>query len=154
MTISLELLESLRDRAHVSYEEAKEALDKCNCDLVEALIYLEKQNKIKEPQKETKAASGFFATVKKLIKSCNETKLIVSKNGNTIIDLALTIVILITVFAAPITLFGLIAALFTSHKIRLEKPGCEDMKINKTLDDIATAASKVSDQVVEAVNKK
>ncbi len=156
MTISLELIEKLRERAHVSYEEAKEALENCNCDIVDALIYLEKQHKIKEPQKETtaSASSSFLATAKKLLKACNETKFIVSKNGDTIIDLPLTIVVIVTIFLPPLTVIGLIAALFTNHKIRLEKPGCEDMKINKTLDDISNAASKVSEQMSEAINKK
>jgi NACalpha-BTF3-like transcription factor len=46
MAVSLELIEILRERANISYEEAKEALEKCNNDVVEALIYLEKQDKI------------------------------------------------------------------------------------------------------------
>jgi len=155
MTVTLELIEMLRERAHVSYEEAREALEKCNCDVVEALIYLEKQDKIKTPQNESCCkSSGFWATVKKLVKTCNVTKFIISKNGSAIIDLPLTIVILITIIVPPLTLLGLLAALFTGHKIRLEKPGCEDLKINKTLEDISAAASKVSEQVSEAINKK
>ncbi len=154
MAVSLELIEMLRERANVSYEEAKEALEKCNNDVVEALIYLEKMDKIKAPQNETCCKSGFWTTVKKLVKTCNITKLIISKNGNTIIDLPLTIIILATIIMPPLTVIGLIAALFTNHKIRLEKPGCEDMKINQTLDNISSAASKVSEQVAEAINKK
>lgn len=154
MAVSLELIEMLRERANISYEEAKEALEKCNNDVVEALIYLEKQDKIKTPPKEAPDQSGFFATMKKLVKTCNITKLIISKNGNIIIDLPLTIVILVTIIMAPLTVIGLLAALFTKHKIRLEKPGCEDMKINKTLDNMSSAASKISEQVVDAINKK
>lgn len=115
MTVSLELIEMLRERANVSYEEAKEALEKCNDDVVEALIYLEKQDKIKTPPKDAPAKSGFWATVKKLIKTCNETKMIISKDGLTIVDLPLTVIILITIIAAPITIIGLAAALFTNH---------------------------------------
>jgi hypothetical protein len=154
MAVSLELIEILRERANVSYEEAKEALEKCNNDVVEALIYLEKQDRIKKPSAETCSQSGCFTTIKKLIKTCNITKLIISKDGNTIIDLPLTIVILATIIMPPLTVIGLLAALFTNHKIRLEKPGCSDMKINQTLDNISSAASKVSEQVVDVINKK
>ncbi|HWP98681.1 MAG TPA: DUF4342 domain-containing protein [Syntrophomonadaceae bacterium] len=153
MTATLELIEMLRERAHISYEEAREALDKCNGDIVEALIYLEKQDKIKAPQKETCSQSGFWATVKRLVKKCHETRLVISKADDIIIDLPLTVVIIITVFAAPITIIGLLAALFTKHKIRIKRPSGGDLKINKTLDDISSAASKVSDQVVDAINK-
>lgn len=154
MTVSLEMIEMLRERARVSYEEAREALEKCNCDVVEALIYLEKENKIKTPPGDTCCNSGFWATVKKLIKTCNETKFIINKDGSTIIDVPLTIVILVTIVFPPLTILGLLLALFTGHKIRFNKPGCEDMKINKTLDDISAAATKVSEQVTEAINKK
>ncbi|WP_369702635.1 UBA domain-containing protein [Clostridium moutaii] len=47
MTISIEQIDSLRKRANVNYKKAKEELEKCNGDLVEALLYLEEQNKIK-----------------------------------------------------------------------------------------------------------
>ena len=154
MTVTLELIEMLRERANVTYEEAREALEKCNSDIVEALIYLEKQNKIKTPPSDNCCTSGFWATIKKLVRSCNETRFLISKNAQNIIDLPLTIVIIITVILPPLTVIGLLAALFTGHKIRLEKPGSEELKINKTLDDISNAATKVGEQVADAINKK
>lgn len=45
MSISIEQIDLLRKRANVGYKEAKEALEKCNGDIVEALSYLEEQNK-------------------------------------------------------------------------------------------------------------
>jgi hypothetical protein len=153
MTVGLELIEMLRERAHVSYEEAKDALEKCNNDIVEALIYLEKQDKIKAPPKGS-CASGFGTTVKKAFKTCNETRFKISKQEQNIVDLPLTIGIITTAIVPPLTVVGLLAALFTGHKIRLEKPGGEDLKINKTLDDISNAAAKVSEQVADAINKK
>lgn len=152
MSINLELIENLRQRANVSYAEAKEALEKCNGDLLEALINLEKENKIKAAPKES-STTGFWATIKKWVKTCNETHLLISKNNETIVNLSLTIVIILTILAAPIVLFALLAALFTKHKFRLHKTGCEDMKINKTFDDISAAATKVTDQVAELINK-
>lgn len=153
MTADLELIEKIRERAHVSYEEGREALEKCNNDIVEALIYLEKQDKIKAPQKEDGCQDSFWKKVKRLLKKCHEMKLVISKEEDKIIDLPLTVVIIITILAAPIILVGLIVALFTGHKIRIKKPGTQDLKINKTLDDISAAASKISDQVVDALNK-
>jgi len=152
MSISLELIEKLKERANVSYAEAKEALEKCNGDLLDALINLEKEDKIKPDPKERKAA-GFWATVKRWVKNCNETRLVISKNTETVINLSLSIIILLTIFAAPIVFIALLAALFTRHKFRLEKTGCDEIKINKTFDDISTAASKITDQVTDLINK-
>lgn len=152
MSISLELIEKLKEKANISYAEAKEALEKCNGDLLEALINLEKENKIKADPKNSKA-SGFWATVKKWVKRCNETRLVISKNNETIVNLSLSIVILLTIFAAPIVFIALLAALFTGHRFRLEKTGCDEMKINQTFDNISTAASKITDQVTGLINK-
>ncbi len=45
----LEKVEKLRQRADVSYEEAKEALESCGWDILDALILLESQGKVKAP---------------------------------------------------------------------------------------------------------
>ncbi|MGE5391398.1 MAG: DUF4342 domain-containing protein [Deltaproteobacteria bacterium] len=152
MTASLELIEMLRERAHVSYEEAREALENCNDDIVEALIYLEKQGKIRASDRETKK-SGFIATVKKLVKASFVTKFIISKDGDTIMNVPLAIVIIVTLIVPPLVIVGLLAALFTGCRIRLEKPGCSDMKINKTFDDMSSFSIKVSEQVKEVINQ-
>lgn len=152
MSANLELIEMLRERAHVSYEEAKEALEKCNGDIVDALIYLEKQDKIKPPPKDSGAA-GFWAGLKRLIKKCHATRLVISKNDENVVALPLTVVIIITVIAPPITVVGLLVALFAGYKIRIKGPEGEDLKINTTLDNMSSAATKVSEQVTDAMAK-
>ncbi len=154
MAVSLELIEKLKERADVSYEEAKAALEKFDGDIVEALIYLEQQNKMKKPPKESTAFSSFLTKAKKILKTCNETHMIISKNQEQIINLSLTIVILVTIVVPPLTIIALLAALLTGHKIKLEKPGCEEMKINKTLDDISSAVSNMGSQMAEAIKKE
>lgn len=157
MSVNLEQIEILKERAHVSYAEAKEILEKCNYDVVEALIYLEGQSKVKPPKTEHNCCSHskkFFKTTGGLIKKGNEIKFVIKKDGNSVIDLPLNIVIVATVVATPVVVVGVLIALFTHHKIGFIKPTGEDMEINKTLDKISTAVSSVSDQVVEAVNKK
>ena len=49
----LEKVEKLRERADVTYEEAKEALDASNGDLLDAMVYLEKHGKVKPPASST-----------------------------------------------------------------------------------------------------
>src|SRR5699024_11972032 len=49
----LEKVEKLRERADVSYEEAKEALEACDWDLLDAMVWLEKRGKVKGPSKES-----------------------------------------------------------------------------------------------------
>ncbi len=58
---TLEQVEKLREKANVSYDEARAALDAANGDLLEALILLEKQGKVTAP-----AANGFYSSEKQL----------------------------------------------------------------------------------------
>ncbi len=53
----LEKVEKLRQRANVTYEEAKQALEACGWDLLDAMVYLEKQGKVKEPSQSTYSTS-------------------------------------------------------------------------------------------------
>jgi len=52
----LEKVEKLREKANVSFAEAKEALDIAGGDILDALIYLEKQGKTTSP-----AGGGFYS---------------------------------------------------------------------------------------------
>lgn len=58
----LEKVEKLRQRADVSYEEAKKALEECGWDMLDALVMLEAQGKVKETSagaQETNASSVY-----------------------------------------------------------------------------------------------
>lgn len=52
-----EKVEKLRQRANVSYEEAKEALDKSQGDLLDAMIYLEGQGKISADEQTSRSTT-------------------------------------------------------------------------------------------------
>jgi len=52
----LEKVEKLREKANVTFAEAKEALDNTGGDILDALIYLENQGKVTVP-----AGGGFFS---------------------------------------------------------------------------------------------
>jgi len=56
---TLEQVEKLRAMANVTYDEAKAALDASNGDLLEAIIDLEKQGKIKAP-----TGGGYYSSQK------------------------------------------------------------------------------------------
>lgn len=48
--VTLEQVEKLREKANISYDEAKAALEKTNGDILEAIINLEKENRIPPPE--------------------------------------------------------------------------------------------------------
>ena len=57
----MEKVDKLRERANVSYEEAKEALEKSNGDILDAMILLEREGKTKKEGSET-YSTGFDST--------------------------------------------------------------------------------------------
>lgn len=128
MTIELEQLEMIRERANVSYAEAKEALEKNNYNTIEALIYLEQQNK-EIKQKDNMTKSSFLNTVERIIAAAekairkgNEIKFVMTKAGRTVMDLPLNVVLVATIIFPPLTIIGILASLFANHKIRFVKP--------------------------------
>ncbi len=53
--VTLEQVEKLRERANISYDEAKKALEETDGDILEAVINLEKQQRIQAP-----ASGGYY----------------------------------------------------------------------------------------------
>ena len=49
----MEKVERLREKANVTYEEAKAALEETGGDLLDAIVMLERQGKVKEPAQST-----------------------------------------------------------------------------------------------------
>lgn len=139
MKITIEMIDELRKRANVSFEDAKMALEKYEGDLVEALVYLEKQNMFKaESAKSAESAekTSFSDNIKKLIEKGNNTRFIISKKGRTVLNLSLTISIIVFILAFHITAIALVIALFAGYKFRFEKNNGEDMKVNAVLNKV------------------
>jgi len=148
MSINLEQIDELRKRANVSYEDSKNALETSNGNLIEALVFLEKQGKIKEPET-TRCEGQFFKKVKRLIKKGNETKLIVEKDDTVVLNVCITIVIIVTIAAAPLTIIALLVALATNHKIRIKKKDHECSEVNNVFDKMSVAVNKVTTKITE-----
>lgn len=150
MTISIEQIDLLRKRANVGYKEAKEALEKCNGNIVEALAYLEDQNKIK-PDEETVEKSTFVRKVKKLVSKANKVKLVISKENKTVLNVPSTVAVLLTAVAPPVSIAGLIVAVFTDCKIRFKKDSGEDCSINSKIEKVTNVVSNAANKITEEI---
>ena len=49
----VQMVEKLRSKTNISYEEAKDALENTNWDILDAVVYLERIGKIKKPSVST-----------------------------------------------------------------------------------------------------
>lgn len=174
---SFDSVEKLRERANVSYEDAKTALDACGGDLLDALIYLEKQGKVASPgggsyssktnvtsnaivkSVEHKSGDGegfkemmskFWAWCCKVFHHGNTNYFEVKRESNTILTLPLTILILLLIFAFWITIPLLVVGLFFSCRYSFHGSQIEKIDMNSVMNSAADAADKVKNEVKTA----
>lgn len=146
MGITLEQIDILRKRANVNYKEAKEALEKFDGDMVEALAYLEEEEKIR-PEKSI-SNSSFYKDTKSFFSKLNNINFVVSKDGKTVLNISSLFALIIGVFTFPISLAIIVLLVITHHKIRLEKNNGEECAINNKIDKISKDFTSATDKIV------
>ncbi|QGU96198.1 DUF4342 domain-containing protein [Clostridium bovifaecis] len=145
MSTKLEQVDLLRERTGVSYNEAKEALEKCDYDLVEAIVYLEKAHNLKTTKKIS--CNNFTEKCKDIIDKGNKTRFIVKKKDNVVVNIPVTIAGITTIVAFPLAITGMLLALVTNHRIKLEKSSGEDLEVNTVFDKMSTAVNNVTNNL-------
>lgn len=155
-----EMVEKLRQKANVSYEEAKTALEASDWDLLDALVYLESQGKVnaekgdsfttkKEPQPKKPqeqdlrgAFSRFFSYVGELINKANSIILDVRRGGKIILSIPLSVLILLLIFmfwwVVPLMVIGLFLGARYSFRGSKAADG-----VNRAMDKAAETAESI-----------
>lgn len=77
MDITLEMIDQIRERTGVSYEQAKQALEDANGNVVDALVALEKDDK--------ECSHEVVDKIKAMIKKGNVTKISMKKGEKTVL---------------------------------------------------------------------
>ena len=127
-TITLEQIDLIMQRANVSYAEAKEALEQCGGDTVEALLLLEKSQKLKaEPTSSHNKVKGFLAKL-------HSTSFILRKDDQVFIDVPLTIAILALIFCCYLSIAALVVAIALGIKVEIKGQNTVADKLNSTID--------------------
>lgn len=170
----LEMVEKLKEKTGVSYEDAKAALTACNWDMLDALVYLEKLGKVKEPaatystkyektehfEKATAAHSQkstfsdvlnrFFGWCGAMIKKGNENFFNIEKEGNQIVTMPVTILVIIMIFAFWVVVPLLVVGLFLGFKYSFSGPVANGIDLNNVMDK----ASEVAENIKKDFEKK
>ena len=169
---NFEKVEKLVEKAHVSYEDAKKALDEANGDLLDAMIILEKQGKVEKPDQtvyttspeantgykdvpavveKTKKDQGksFFKTIgdgiKRGFQYTIDNSLKVTRKGETVLNIPLWISIIIILCAWHLLLIVFIISLFLECRYSIE--GKDN---TKEVNDILSQASDIAENVKES----
>lgn len=134
MKVTLEQIDELRNRVNVSYEEAKSTLEKNDGDLIKSIIELEK----KKGRKNEKHQGGFTALANKLLALKLSVK---SKNGDTIVNIPLIIVLAVFSMAFWAVAFVFALAILTSCKFKVYKD--KSMTVNDIKKNVQETVDKI-----------
>jgi hypothetical protein len=169
---NIEKVEKLREKANVNYADAKDALERSDWDVLDAMILLEKDGKIPteqnivevayttkddEPNAEQSTASAgstpglgdllrqFVRFAGRLIKKGNANTLIVERGSETIVGVPVTIFVLLAALAFWAIIPLLIIGLFFGFKYSFSGPDLGKDHINSAIhkaNDVADGIKK------------
>lgn len=148
MKVTLEQIDLLRKRANVGYKEAKDALEKFDGDIVEALAYLDGEKKIKSGCANHREV---FEKGRNIVSKGNKIKLKISKNETTIINIPITLVIIFAVITMPLFIGAMVLAVITGCRIRFEKDSGEALNINKHIEKVTEVVNNAAQKVTEDI---
>ncbi len=178
---SFDSVEKLRERSNVSYEDARAALNACGDDLLEAIIYLEKQGKVSPPagggsytsrhepapantDRRSRSAENsgesfsdimrrFWRWCGKVLHSGNSNQFEVWHKNEKIISVPVTVLVLLLLFAFWITAPLLVAGLFCSCRYAFSGSASRPLNVNDVMDSAANAAEGLKHEIKQANQK-
>ena len=177
---NFEKVEKLRQHANVSYEEAKEALERSDWDILDAMIYLEKTGKVKEDDKadystknercdwdlkedkNCKDKGGIADLLKRFGKWCikiidkgNRNNFCIERDNKEILKVPVTVLVIATFFAFWVIVPLLIIGLFCRMKYYFQGPDMQtetvELVINKAMDNASSTAENIKSEFNQAV---
>ena len=154
-----EKVDMLRSRANVSYEDAKNALERSNGDVLEAMIILEREGKTSNQGAES-ANAGFAAQgccdknrsdsvgakCKSLLHKSTVNYLAIDRKEERLVRIPVLAMVLMLLFAFPVTIIATVVALFLDCKFSFE--GQDEMK---AANNVCAKAGELAGQVKEKV---
>jgi len=169
------IVDKLREKAGVSYEEAKVALEQSDWDLLDAIVRLEKEGKVKEAAYSTKqeappepeaAYQGeaqkprgetfdrLFKFIGRVIHKGNTNHLWILQHGEKKVSLPLTAAVLLGIVLPWGVIPLLIIGLFFGFHYRIVGPDLGKTGINDVMDKASKAAEAVKVEFKDVVADK
>ena len=167
-----EMVEKLCEKANVTYEEAKTALEASDWDLLDAVVFLEQEGKVKkstshhstrtepvEEEEPPKAAplrmqlKKLWQLFLKLIRIGNENHLVVSHKGNQVFTLPVTVVVILMICSCMSVLVAVAVSLFfgVRYSFKGEQLGRES--VNNAMQKATDVAEQVKESFEEELKK-
>ena len=168
---NLEKVEKLRERANVSYEEARAALENNNWDMLDAMVQLEREGKTNGPSKSEYSTSyeeqedyrpvektvykgkdekkhrerPLGGMIRRFLEVCRDNSFCIRRHDNLIFKLPVILLLVIIFFSWRVSIPLLIVGLFLNFRYSFE--GKDDLhKANDIIDTAANAAERMKEE--------
>lgn len=173
----LEKVEKIREKTGVSYDDAKNALEACDYDVLDAIIYLEKLGKIAEPKTASytttpeQTASDEFVKAQqtyqedckkqsfgqvvdkflhwcgKILKKSLNTKFVVLHHDEQAAEIPVLALVLLLIFAFWVTLPLMVIGLFFDFKYHFHGVDKVTIDLNEMCDKASDACGTIKQDI-------
>lgn len=170
--ITFEQVEKLRSATGATFNDAKDALERTDGDLLEAVLYLERVGKTNTQEKTSQTTSSFEEKetkqtqqskdedglkrfvdwIKRILHLGNINDFVVYKADKDVIGIPLTIFVILLFLAFWVVFPLMIIGLFFGYRYRFAGPNFADNKLNRTMDIVSDATLKAGAVVKESVD--
>ena len=173
---NLEKVEKLREHANVTYEEAKAALEENGWDMLEAMVSLERQGKVKSPNQsqystsyeqqmeyapvkktmydrtqKNRTAGTIREGIHKFFRICRDNSLCVNRNEELVFKLPLIAFAVILFFFWKLVVPLMIVGLFFGYRFSFE--GIDNLtEANEIMNTASKAANRVKTEFGRTMN--
>ena len=159
-----EKVDKLRERANVSYEEAKNALERSNGDVLEAMILLEREGRTRNsgyqyfnngcaPESNCCQNDGksIGEKSKALLRKSTVNYVVIDRKDERILRVPVLAAVLLLIFMFPATICAIVVSLFFDCKYSFV--GEDEMKAaNEVFGKAGDLAEQVKEKVVSEYN--
>lgn len=168
----LEKVEKLRQRANVSYDEAKKALEECDWDMLDALVKLEAEGKVKDngSQEETESVHTLTVcesnqeekkdnreqenvltklgrAIKYLVKKGCENSLVIKQHGQPLLDLPVIAFIILLILFFWVVIPVMVVSLFFDFSYNFKGEDLGKEKVNKAMNSATEAVNNFKAEI-------
>lgn len=133
--ITLEKIDTVRERTGVSYKEAKEFLEQNEGDVIETIISIEEKHGKTWVDTMSMVGNEVVEKLKAIIKKGNVSRIVLKKDGEVLLNVPVTAGAIGVMFYPMVSLLGVSAALITKATIEIVKDSGEVVDVSEMAEE-------------------
>ncbi len=150
MEITLDKIELVKDRTGVNYKEAKDALEKADGSVVDAIINIEDEINTKEGSSIEEKGTDLVDFIKGIIEKGNVTRIVVkNRKGANILNIPVNVGIIGVACAPTLSVVSAVAAFGFKCEIEILKTDGTIIKVSEKANETYEKAAKKGTEAYE-----